>query len=222
MNICVVTPYFNTPFEWMAQAHASVRAQTVAASHILIADGCAQAAIPNFSGTHVVLQRNYGDYGNTPRLIGCYHAIAQNADAIAFLDADNWYYPDHLRALIAHMAAERLEACSSARMLHRLDGSPMLRCPHVDGVRHIDTNCLLVLRPAFPYLIGWVLQGQEVAAEADQRLWAFLRQRGVRTGFLNHASVAYRTRHLVHYTLAGEAPPAGTVNRTDPHGGRYH
>ena len=45
---------------------------------------------------------------------------------------------------------------------------------------------------------------------------------GARTGFLNRASVAYRTRHIVHYQAAGEAPPAGAVNRTDPHGGRYH
>jgi hypothetical protein len=222
MNICVVTPYFNTPAEWLVQGHASVRAQTVPASHILIGDGCQPAPIPDFVGTHILLQRNYGDYGNTPRLIGCYQAISQNADAIAFLDADNWYYPDHLEALLSHMVGAGLDACASTRMLHRLDGSPMIRCPHVDGVRFIDTNCLVVLKPAFRHLIGWVLSGQEVAAAADQQLWAFMKQQGARTGFLNRPSVAYRTRHVVHYHTAGEIPPEGSVNRTDLHGERYH
>ena len=45
----------------------------------------APAQIPSFHGTHILLGRNYRDYGNTPRLIGCYNAIAQGADAIALV-----------------------------------------------------------------------------------------------------------------------------------------
>src|ERR1700685_971886 len=100
MKICVVTPYYRESVEWLAHAHASVKSQTIEARHILVCDGAPPAGISDFQGTHIVLKRNSRCYGNTPRLIGCFNAItAMDADAIAFLDADNWYYPDHLRSL---------------------------------------------------------------------------------------------------------------------------
>ena len=173
-------------------------------------------------GTHIVLQRNYRDYGNTPRLIGCYNAItAQDADAIAFLDADNWYYPDHLRSLSAIATNTQLDAVASARMLHRLDGTPMIKCPTVDGIGYIDTSCMMVFRPAFRHLIAWVLQGQDQAAETDQFLWRLLRDSGVRMAFVDRPTVAYRTRHQVHYDQARETVPPGAVQRVDLHGDHY-
>jgi hypothetical protein len=96
MKICVITPYFETREDWVRMAHASVRQQTIEAHHIMVCDGSRPVEIPDFRGTHIILQRNYRDYGNTPRFIGCYQALAIEADAIAFLDADNWYHPDHL------------------------------------------------------------------------------------------------------------------------------
>ena len=221
MKICVVTPYYQENAAWLHQAHASVKSQTIPARHILVCDGAAPAQIPEFQGTHIVLQRNYRDYGNTPRLIGCYNAMAQEADAIAFLDADNWYYPDHLHGLAEIAANARLDAVASARMLHRLDGTPMIKCPTVDGVHYIDTSCLLVFRPAFRHLIAWVLQAQDRAAETDQFLWKMIRDAGTRMAFVDRPTVAYRTRHQVHYEQAREAVPPGTVSRTDLHGDRY-
>jgi len=222
VRICVVTPYYQTDPSWLAVAHRSVREQTQHAHHIMICDGSTPAALPDFVGTHVVLQRNYRDYGNTPRLIGCYQAMQMNADAIAFLDADNWYYPDHLAGLVAFARSNGLEACASARMLHRLDGSPLIKCPVVDGRKHIDTSCLLVLKPAFQHMLTWVLLPQEVAGVADQAVWKHMLDRGTRLGFLDHATLAYRTRHAAHYTLAGEAPPPEAIVRANVHGDNYH
>jgi hypothetical protein len=45
---------------------------------------------------------------------------------------------------------------------------------------------------------------------------------GVRLGFSDNPTLAYRTRHEVHYTLAGETPPPEAVTRTDLDGERYH
>ncbi len=222
MKICVVTPYFETEESWLRQCHASVRSQSVEAHHILVCDGAARAALPEFRGSHIVLQRNYQDYGNTPRLIGCAHAMAMEADAIAFLDADNWYYPGHLDGLIRFATENLLDAVSSARMLHRLDGTTMKKCPTVDGRNYIDTNCLLVMKPAFRHMIAWTLLPQDVAAVMDQFVWKHMINAGARLGFLDQPSVAYRTRHVVHYQQAGEAPPAGAVDRVDPHGAHYH
>jgi len=222
MRTFIVTPYFNTPPAWLAQCHRSVRAQTVPSTHVLVCDGATPTPLADFQGIHIILRRNYADYGNTPRLIGCYQALAAGAEAIAFLDADNWYHEDHLEALLAHAQAAGLDAVSSARMLHRLDGSPMIRCPHVDGINLIDTNCLLVLRPAFQHMLGWVMRGQDQSATTDQSVWQYLQSQRMRTGFLDRASIAYRTRHRIHYQIAGETPPADTVHRTDLRGDRYH
>jgi glycosyltransferase involved in cell wall biosynthesis len=222
MKICVVTPYFQENVEWLTQAHASVRSQTMEARHILVCDGAAPAQLPDFRGTHIILERNYRDYGHTPRFIGCFNAItAHDADAIAFLDADNWYYPDHLSSLTAIAANTQLDAISSARMLHRLDGTPMMKCPTVDGKPYIDSSCLIVFRPAFRHLIAWVLQGQDKAAETDQFFWRLLMESGTRMAFVDRPTVAYRTRHQVHYDLAGEAVPPGAIQRRDLHGDRY-
>ena len=221
MKICVVTPYFKTKLAWLVHAHDSVKAQTIPASHILICDGSEPARIPEFQGTHILLGRNYQDYGNTPRLIGCYNAITQGADAIAFLDADNWFQPDHLEQLSHYTLANNLDACSSARMLHRPDGSVLGKCPVVNGRAYIDTSCLLVAKPAFSHLIAWVLQTQDTAALMDQAVWRHLQTHGARLGFLDRPSVCYRTRHASHYRLFGQTPPPDAIDRPDPHGERY-
>ena len=66
MKLCVVTPYFETSDDWVGQANASVRAQSIPSHHILVCDGSRPAQIPGFQGTHIVLRRIYRDYGNTP------------------------------------------------------------------------------------------------------------------------------------------------------------
>ncbi|WP_428485656.1 glycosyltransferase [Rhodopila sp.] len=222
MKICVVTPYFQTEPAWLQQAHDSVKAQSIPAHHILVCDGSAPAQIQAFQGSHIVLPRNYRDYGNTPRLIGCHHAIAAQADAIAFLDADNWFDKDHLEGLMAFAQANRLDACSSARMLHRLDGSRMAKCPQVNARPYIDTSCLLVMRSAFQHMIAWVLFPPAVAAEADNHVWNHMKTSGARLGFLDKPTMAYRTRHAVHYQIANEAPPREAVVRVDLSGDNYH
>jgi hypothetical protein len=222
MKICVVTPYFQANETWLRQAHESVLGQTIPAHHILVCDGSAQVEIPSFSGTHIILNRNYKDYGNTPRLIGCYNAIAQGADAIAFLDADNWFQADHLEGLLRFATDNRLDACSSARMLYRPDRSLLAKCPIVNGRPYVDTSCLLIMKPAFQYMIAWVLFPQEIAAMMDQHVWNHMLTMGARMGFLDQATLCFRTRHASHYRLAGQTPPDDAIDRIDLHGENYH
>ena len=222
MKICVVTPYFQTELAWLQKAHDSVKAQSIRAHHIIICDGCAPARIESFQGSHIVLPRNYKDYGNTPRLIGCHHAIAAAADAIAFLDADNWFDEHHLEGLITFAQENKLDACSSARMLHRLDGSWMVKCPQVNARPYIDTSCLLVMKSAFQHMVAWVLFPQAVAAEADNHMWNHMKTHGARLGFLDKPTLAYRSRHAVHYRIAGESAPPAAVTRIDLSGEHYH
>lgn len=221
MKICVVTPYYNADPDWLRQAHESVRQQTVPAHHILVCDGGARIDIPGFQGTHITLKRNYRDYGNTPRLIGCYNAITQGADAIAFLDADNWYQQAHLEGMTNFARENQLDACASSRLLHRLDGSFMMKCPIVNGQPYIDTSALMVTQSGFHHMLAWVLPGQEVAALTNQTVWAQMGAAGARLGFLSRPTVCYRTRHATHYVQAGEEPPPMAFDRIDVHGQNY-
>jgi hypothetical protein len=97
----------------------------------------------------------------------------------------------------------------------------MMKCPHVTGRPHIDTSCLLVMKPAFRHLIGWTLFPQAVAADTDNRLWQYMRGAGARLDFLDNPTVAYRTRHRIHYDLAGLPPPPEAVVRSDLSGEHY-
>lgn len=221
MKICVVTPYFQTNIDWLNQAHQSVREQTIPVEHIVVCDGSTPAQMESFTGTHIILRRNYQDYGNTPRLIGCYHAVTRfDADAIAFLDADNWYQPDHIEQLLQFILKNRLDAACSARSLHRLDGSFLARCQTVNG-HFVDTNGIMVMKSALPHIIGWVISPQTEAAVVDQFVWNHLINSGARLGFLDKPTVCYRTRHITHYLEAGETPPPGAVDRPDASGLNY-
>ena len=212
MKICVITPYCQESVEWLMQANASVKTQTIEARHILVCDGSEPARIPDFQGTHIVLPRNHGDHGNTPRLIGCYNAItAYDAEAIAFLDATDWYYPDHLRSLATIATNTQIDVIASARMLHRPDGTPMMKCPAVDGQNQMSPSCLLVLRPAFAHLLAWVLQREDTEADAGIDLWRRLRDSGARMAFVDRPSVAHQVQGWSSGDIAGGGPESSTL-----------
>jgi len=48
-----------------------------------------------------------------------------------------------------------------------------------------------------------------------------MRAMGARLGFLDKATVSYRTRHASHYRLIGETPPDDAIDRIDLHGEHY-
>lgn len=211
MKIAVITAYDQNSGGWLADAHHSVRAQTEPAHHIMVCDGAAPAQIEGFQGTHILLPRSYNDRCGTARLIGCFKAAAEGADAIAFLDPDRWYYPNHLRSLSELAVSAQLGAVACSRVLHRLDGSILGKCPTVDGREYIDASGLMVMRAAFPLLIAWVMQGRDSAADVPRVLWRTLRAASVPMAFVDRPTVAFRTAHPVHYEQAGDPVPEGAI-----------
>jgi hypothetical protein len=55
----------------------------------------------------------------------------------------------------------------------------------------------------------------------DQHVWNHMKTMGARLGFLDKATVSYRTRHASHYRLIGETPPTDAIDRLDLHGEHY-
>jgi len=210
LNVAVVTPYYRANRTWLEDCHRSVLAQTHACTHILVADGPAEPAVRSFEAQHIVLSATHADFGDTPRAIGSISAARQGFDAIAYLDADNWYEPDHIESLVGLHLASGASVCTSGRMLYRLDGSVLGECPDVDGRRFVDTNCLFITRAAYSLVTVWWTMHPDLHAVDDRVLWHAVRRRGLSHAHTGRPTVAYRTGFAHHYHRAGEIPPAGS------------
>jgi hypothetical protein len=210
LRVAVVTPYFKEPEEILGICHQSVLDQSYACTHILVADGFPSTTVASWNCPHIVLPASHADAGNTPRAIGSLSAAALGFDAIAFLDADNWYKPEHIQSLIDACLQSGAEVCASGRDIHRLDGSLLLPGgERGDGVSHIDTSCMLLTRPAFGLLAFWTLMPRHFAALGDRLFWAKAKNAGHTIALTRLPTLCYRTPYVDHYLACGETPPAG-------------
>ncbi|MFP6688355.1 MAG: glycosyltransferase [Alphaproteobacteria bacterium] len=155
MKVAVITPYFEAGEDWLKKCHESVLAQTHHCTQFFVADGAPQDVISDFDAQHIVLGANHGDYGNPPRAIGSVSAIGQGFDAIAWLDADNWYEPNHIESLVGLHRKQGAAICTSSRMIYGSNGAPLGLCPNVDGKKFFDTNCYLLTRAAYELISVW-------------------------------------------------------------------
>jgi hypothetical protein len=215
MRIAVVTPYHREDIPVLAQCHESVNAQSTPCTHVMVADGCPSTEVAKWTVDHVVLPRAHNDIGSTPRVIGSFHAIGLGFDGIAFLDADNWYRPDHIATLLELHRRSGASFLTSSRLLCRLDGSVMGLCDATDGSRFVDTSCMLLMRPAFGLISNWRLM-PEYAQIISDRVFLFLAKAA-------HVKMAHSAEPTVHYRCGkagiyehfGEPPPAGVRPRPD-------
>ncbi len=206
-RVAVVTPFCNEAAEWLAQAQRSVAAQTYPCDHILVGDAAASA--PPLPATVVNLPTRVGDFGDTPRAVGSFYAAGLGYDAIAYLDADNWYHPDHIATLVALHLQTHAPVVTSRRAFVRLDGSYMAECAESDGENFCDANCLFITRPAFAVLSTWALMDRIFHAIDDRVMWHAIKQQNYARAHTARATVAYRARLANFYIDMGEAPPAG-------------
>ena len=208
MKVAVITPYHNEPLEWLEAAHQSVLAQTYPATHFMIADGNARPEIDGWENVqHIKLPIGHNDYGNFPRAVGSMSAINQGFDGVMYLDGDNWYYPNHVETLVTLQRESGAHLCSSNRMFHRLDGSPMGICPFSDGFQFFDVNCMFFSHDARGLVQEWYKMGPILAFLSD-RYFAWLgRTRNIPRAFADVPTVAYRTSCFGDYGMFGEKAP---------------
>jgi hypothetical protein len=147
--------------------------------------------------------------GNTPRAIGSLSAMNQGFDAIAYLDADNWYYPNHVEAMIKLHQQTGAAVCTASRTIHRLDESLMFVDRECDGCNHVDTSCYFLTREAFRVLPIWAMMPTQLGPLGDRVMWNLIRSLGLRCAHHPEPTVAFRTQYEVHYQFVGETPPPG-------------
>ncbi|MDX2270704.1 MAG: glycosyltransferase [Cyanobacteriota bacterium] len=211
-RVAVITPYFDEPLQILRQCHESVVRQSVPCEHIMVADGIPRSEIDGWAVQHIKLPKNHNNKGDTPRAIGGALAVAQGFDAITFLDADNWYQPDHLASLLALHETTGAEICTTARTLHRLDGSLLPFREVEEGGSHVDSNCLMIFPPAFRLFSLWGHIPQPLSPIDDRIIWQGIQKLGFRCAFTGQATVAYRSRYASHYRAVGEPPPANAFD----------
>lgn len=214
-KVAVITPYHREDLEQLEQCHQSVMAQTIPCLHVMVADGHPEPSVDGWNVDHVVLPVSHSDIGSTPRLIGCYHAIGLGVDAVAFLDADNWYQPDHIKTLMECRETKGAGFVSSSRLLCRLDGTPMGPCPITDPDRFIDTNCMLFGREVFHLLHNWVLMPGYAHLIGDRVMLHHVRRSGIVHYHSDAPSVCYRCGKAGLYHQMGEEVPIGVQPKPD-------
>jgi hypothetical protein len=215
MRIAVVTPYFKEDISILECCHRSVNAQTIPCSHVMVADGFPSAEVARWAVEHVVLPAPHDDKGSTPRVAGSFHAIGLGFDGIAFLDADNWYRPDHIASLLELHRRSGASFLTSSRFLCRLDGSIMGRCHMTDGVSFVDTSCMLLMRPAFRVISNWCLMPGYAQIISDRVFLFQARAARIEMAHSDEPTVYYRCGKPGIYQHFDEAPPAGVQPRPD-------
>jgi glycosyltransferase involved in cell wall biosynthesis len=210
LRIAVITPCHNTPSAWLDQCRQSVLAQTLPCTHILVNDGGDPPQVEKSATTQIIsLPRPHQDVGNAGRAIGSVSAICQGFDALAYLDADNWYEPTHLESLAALHRATGAAVCSSTRNLYAPDGRLLGRCPEVEGEQFVDTNCLFLTSAAFAAVSVWYMLPRSQVLAADRVVWQTIKGMQLQRAHTGMPTVAYRTNYRVHFDYFGVAAPAG-------------
>jgi hypothetical protein len=207
LKVAVVTPYFETNPQWIRECHDSVLSQNYPCTHLLVGDGASDEAIDDWSAIHLKLPRNLGDYGDTPRALGSIYAAGLGFDAIAYLDADNWYLPWHIQSLVKLHQSSGAAVCTSGRVLHALDGACLGVDPDVDGENFVDTSCMLFTREAFDVFPVWAAMSPQFHAIDDRVVWAEVLDRRLTRAHSALPSAAYRTGFQFHYERFGQTPP---------------
>ena len=215
MKVAVITPYYKVKEDWLLKCHESVMAQTHPCTHIFVADGLPQEIISNFNAQQIISGANHGDYGDTPRAIGSASAAGQGFDAIAWLDADNWYEPNHIEGLLNLHREHNADICTSSRMIYALDGTLLGLCHLVDGKSFVDTNCYLLTRAAYHLISVWFRIEPTLHAIGDTVLWDAVQRSGVSHRHSSAATLAYRTSFRYHYQLYGKSIPPEARNIPD-------
>lgn len=208
-RVCVVTPYWNEPRDLLERCVQSVESQSLRADHVLVGDGGAMAHdwLAGRVTRQIALETHHDDLGATPRAIGLAWGVAQGYDAIALLDADNWYEARHLEMCLAASKLAPCDYVTTERHLVDEDGVAMpLRDEDIRN--HVDTNVLFFLPGSYRMLQVWGKIPAPLYRGGDRFFYAALRAHGCQRLHLARKTVNYYTRLVSQYRLLGREPPA--------------
>lgn len=207
MKIAVVTPYFKEPNEILEQCHRSVAEQTVRCDHFLVADGFPNRITKSWKAMCFDLPNAHADNGNTPRVLGAISAFNLGYDAVAFLDADNWYRPDHIERMVGLHERTGSDVCTASRSMHRWDGSFMFDDDKNDGRTHVDTSGFFCTRSCRATIARWSLLPRELGPICDTVYFGSVQSSGLSRSHEIKPTFCFRTSYESDYRRLGEEFP---------------
>ena len=208
MKIAVVTPYYKESTDLLRQCHESVLAQGISADHFFVADGFPNQELMKWGIKHISLPQAHDDNGNTPRGIGSIIADIEGYDFISYLDADNWYHPNHLVSMLNLFKETKADICTSFRTFHTLDGVDMsIKEQPEESLSHVDTSCYFINRKAFSTLDVWLKMPKMLSPLCDRVFLSYLINKKHRLVSTKKHTVAFRTQYKNHYLQCGLEPP---------------
>jgi teichuronic acid biosynthesis glycosyltransferase TuaG len=194
LELTVVIPAFNAG-RTIAGALDSVRAQTLAATEVIVVDdGSADDTSTLVSdyilrhallGWHLLGQQNGGPARARDKAIR-----AATCAYVALLDADDVWLPEKLEISVAHMIAQRLDILG-ARL--RADGRDDV-CRILDPRRMLFSNPYFTSTVVFSKAAYLDVGGFDLTQRysEDYKLWLAFAWRGKRCGQLNRPLANYR------------------------------
>ena len=215
MKIAVVTPYFREDKDTLVRCLDSVRTQTLACDHFLISDGHPQDFIDGEAVRHLRLGMAHGDYGNTPRGLGAQLAVSEGYQAIAFLDADNWYENNHLEVCLDAARTITGDAFDCDYVIARRRFiSPDQKIVFLgDEPDSVDTNCYFFLPGAYHMLPYWNLMPKEASEIGDHLFYRHLQAKKLLVARTEQITVNYLNLWAHTYVARRLPPPEGAKPR---------
>lgn len=208
VKVAVVTPYYREGLETLRRCHDSVSRQTYPCTHIFVSDGHPRHEVAAWDAQHIVLPVPHRDYGNTPRGLGGVSAISHGFDAVAFLDADNWYSEDHVESLVTHCQRTGHAVAFSSRHIILPTGE---YCPFIEQEeaerRHVDTNCYFITENAAFLIPIWAMADRGFSSICDRVMFKIIQSRGIPHGWTGRQTLYYETRWRGHFEAMGKEPP---------------
>lgn len=207
----VVTAYNGEDFDIIKRCHDSIKGQTLKTDHIIVCDGKYRDFLTLLDARIIALDKNHGDYGNTPRSIGANLVACERYDGFCFCDSDNWLDSHHIETCIEQarriFGEDRCDCIVTSRTFRREDGK-ILSVREDDVQVHVDTGCIFYFPGSYYTLAIFSLIPQELSIAGDRVFWTALKQKGLNIGFVDSKTVNYTTLWRKHYTDSGEIPPA--------------
>jgi hypothetical protein len=216
-KFAIVTAYYKEERALLERCQRSVRDQTVAADHIVVADGVPQDWLDDEPLRHIKLDRSHSDYGNTARGVGAVLAVAEDYDGIGFLDADNWLEPTHIEQCLAAAAMIPDETCDyviAQRNMKRPDGTTIAMAD--EPIReHVDTNCFFFLPGAFHMIQRFATIPRALSIIGDRLFYKELSMQPLQAAVVGQKTVNYHCMWASIYQAMAETPPEGAKPNVD-------
>ena len=205
-RVAVITPYYKEPDAELRRMLDSVAAQTAPCHHFVVSDGFPNDVARAPGVTHIELGVAHRDNGNTPRYVGALVALAQGYDAVAFLDADNWFEPRHIERLLARQQETGAGAVFSLRNIYLPDGTKVMKEEEMDVSRlHADTSCMFITRDCEFALHLWGQMPMEWGPVCDRVV--FVELAGHRLAWTKNRTMNFKSNYGGAFMAAGRPVP---------------